>query len=166
MNTLLEEIYASLKNGRDLVVATIIDHHGSTPRTSGSKMIIFTDGSIYGTIGGGAVEGDVIRLAAQLSETEGAHIATYDLSDADQTAGMDLICGGWVQVLLEHVPVSDTTKELYRRAVEMIRNGNSFFWKARISRRNGHWQAERNIDSGGDADPGSGAAFLVRETGG
>lgn len=164
MSTALKEIYTSLKNGRDLVVATIIDHRGSTPRTSGSKMIISADGSISGTIGGGVVEGDVIKLATQLFSTKGALIAHYDLSDSDHTAGMDLICGGRIQILLEHVPVSNTTRELYRSAVEMIRNGHSFLWKARITAHDSRWQVERKIETKAEADPTSEALPLVQES--
>jgi xanthine dehydrogenase accessory factor len=164
MNTALEEINELLQKGRDLVVATIIDHRGSTPRTSGSKMIVLADGSIYGTIGGGAVEGNVIKLATQLFSTQGALIAHYDLSDSDHAGGMDLICGGRIQILLEHVPVSDTNRELYRSAVEMIRNGHSFLWKARITAHDRRWRVERKIETEAKLKPSGRAASSVQES--
>lgn len=48
----IEHILTTLKQGKQLVAATIMSSNGSTPRTSGSKMLIFKDGSITGTIGG------------------------------------------------------------------------------------------------------------------
>ena len=45
MYELFEEIFLSLKNGKDLVLATIITESGSTPRTSGSKMVVYDDAS-------------------------------------------------------------------------------------------------------------------------
>lgn len=166
MNTSLEEINALLQKGRGLVVATIIDHHGSTPRTSGSKMIVFADGSISGTIGGGAVEGNVIKLATQLFGTQGALVIHYDLSDSDHTAGMDLICGGKIQILLEHVPASDANRELYRSAVEMIRSGHSFLWIARITSHDGRWRVERKIETEAELKPSGRAASSVQESAG
>ena len=53
MSELFQEIHQSLVNGKELVLATVVGHRGSTPRASGSSMIVYSDGSIYGTIGGG-----------------------------------------------------------------------------------------------------------------
>lgn len=72
MREIFDEIYQALLNGQELTVATIISDTGSTPRSSGSKMIVYPYGDISGTIGGGAVEGDVIQRALRLFETQGA----------------------------------------------------------------------------------------------
>ena len=61
MKTIFHEIHQALHNGQDLAVAAIVRASGSTPRTAGSKLIVYPDGAISGTIGGGAVEGDVIQ---------------------------------------------------------------------------------------------------------
>ncbi|MCK9424033.1 MAG: XdhC family protein, partial [Bacteroidales bacterium] len=37
----------------------VVDSRGSTPRKQGAKMIVFADGSVYGSIGGGSVEKEV-----------------------------------------------------------------------------------------------------------
>jgi xanthine dehydrogenase accessory factor len=72
MNEIFYEICRALLIGQELAVATIISDRGSTPRTSGSRMIVYPDGDISGTIGGGAVEGDVIQRALRLFDTQGA----------------------------------------------------------------------------------------------
>ena len=45
------------------VVATIVKVVGSAPREVGAKMAVYGEGSILGTIGGGAGEGKVIEQA-------------------------------------------------------------------------------------------------------
>jgi len=50
-----------------LMLATIISTTGSTPASAFSKMIITSDSSI-GTVGGGCLEGDVLKAAKRLSE--------------------------------------------------------------------------------------------------
>jgi xanthine/CO dehydrogenase XdhC/CoxF family maturation factor len=40
-----------LEKGESFVLATIVSHAGSTPRTSGSKMIVTAGGRGIGTIG-------------------------------------------------------------------------------------------------------------------
>lgn len=37
-------------------LVTIIETKGSTPRKAGANMIVYEDGSVYGTIGGGCAE--------------------------------------------------------------------------------------------------------------
>ena len=48
---------------KTLAVATILYTCGSTPRKAGTSMVVFPDGSIFGTIGGGRAENE-IRLSA------------------------------------------------------------------------------------------------------
>ena len=50
-------------------VATIVRAAGSTPRKEGAKMLVFPDGTIRGTIGGGLCESEVIRRAAAMAGT-------------------------------------------------------------------------------------------------
>lgn len=42
--------------GRELVLVTVVKTQGSTPREVGAKMLVVSDGSFYGTIGGGGLE--------------------------------------------------------------------------------------------------------------
>ncbi|MBN2466558.1 MAG: XdhC family protein, partial [Deltaproteobacteria bacterium] len=45
-----------LERGEDIVLATVLNHRGSTPRKPGTKMVVCSNGSIIGTIGGGVLE--------------------------------------------------------------------------------------------------------------
>jgi len=133
MGAMFHEIHQALLDGQELAVATIIGDRGSTPRTSGSKMIVYRNGGITGTIGGGAVEGDVIQRAMRLFETRGAQIVSYDLSRNANLHRMDVICGGRMQVLIEHVPAHEKNIELYNAAQEEISMSRSFFWIGKIT---------------------------------
>ena len=55
--------YLSQRTDETLAVATILHTAGSTPRKAGTSMVVFPDGSIFGTIGGGRAENE-IRLSA------------------------------------------------------------------------------------------------------
>jgi len=52
MMEMFRGIYRALRRGQEPAVAAIIRARGSTPRTSGSGLIIYPDGAISGTIGG------------------------------------------------------------------------------------------------------------------
>ena len=56
------------KNGPHIALVSIIAHKGSTPQSSGNKMIVFPSGSIQGTIGGGSLEHQVTKLALHAME--------------------------------------------------------------------------------------------------
>ncbi|MCA1945400.1 MAG: XdhC family protein [Desulfovibrio sp.] len=81
-------------------LVTILHQDGSTPRTAGARMLVFPDGSIQGTIGGGLVEAKAMTLAATVLQTGVAVTAAYDLAGANGQ-GMDMICGGRLEVLVE-----------------------------------------------------------------
>lgn len=51
-----EEIVEAIKNNKPYAVATIVKTIGCAPRSAGTKMIVYGDGSFSGTIGGSAVE--------------------------------------------------------------------------------------------------------------
>lgn len=89
----------------DCIIATILDHQGSTPRGTGSKMLIFLDGHIEGTIGGGALEYTIQKQAKQLFESnETSMIVSFSLTNTD-AAKEGMICGGSAKVLLEKASV-------------------------------------------------------------
>jgi xanthine dehydrogenase accessory factor len=82
-----------------VVLATVVQTQGSVPREVGAKMIVWADGSISGTIGGGAGEAKVIQQAKQVLESGENQKVVVDLTGAAhrETQG---ICGGMMQVWL------------------------------------------------------------------
>ncbi len=88
--------------GRTVVLATVVDARGSTPRDVGTKMLIEPGGGLVGTIGGGCGEGDVIAAAAAVAETGTPRLVRVQLTD-DMDSWSPAICGGIMDVLLEPV---------------------------------------------------------------
>jgi xanthine dehydrogenase accessory factor len=130
---LFKEIRNSITNGQELVMATVVGDCGSTPRSSGSKMVVYHDETIAGTIGGGSIEGDVIQRAKKLFGTETALITSYNLNQTGKADDMDLICGGQMQVLLENVACTQNNREMYEFICAEIERSRPFFWVGKIS---------------------------------
>ena len=103
----------TLKSGGDLVLCTIIASSGSTPRGSGAKMAVFADGSTQGTVGGGAVEYESVRLANRALAERTAFTHGFNLSH-NQTADIGMICGGQVVVYFQFFEGGD------QRAIELF----------------------------------------------
>ncbi len=88
----------------DFVIATIVAHQGSTPRSTGTKMVVYPDGRSMGTIGGGTLEANVIEQSLiTLRERKRSTLHSYQFTGKD-AASMDMICGGEVTVMLTYIP--------------------------------------------------------------
>lgn len=84
---------------KQMVAATIVDKCGSTPRIAGTKMLIFQDGTITGTIGGGLIEAAAMEKAADMFLT-GQHTQMFQF---EMTKGESMLCGGSQLVFLERI---------------------------------------------------------------
>ncbi|MBU0971806.1 MAG: XdhC family protein [Proteobacteria bacterium] len=100
MESLTQDILTLLNQGTPFALATIITHKGSTPRTSGSKMVVLGDGRLYGTIGGGLVEARVIETCLDLMSAPQCLIKEFVLNQQLKD-GLDMVCGGDLTVWIE-----------------------------------------------------------------
>ena len=105
MTSFYASLSAELSAGHPAVLCTIVSAHGSTPRSSGAKMLVLADGTAIGTIGGGAAEYQAIQRARELLAEGRSETRTYDLG-YEGDAGM--ICGGTIEVLFQYAAPGDT----------------------------------------------------------
>lgn len=164
MSDLFHEIFESLARGNELVLATVIGDSGSTPRTSGSDMLVYRDGTISGTIGGGSVEGDVIRSALELFVSNGAVISSYNLTRTGRADDMDLVCGGKMQILLEHLAPHDGNVEMFRLMSAEMRKSRPFIWVGRVVENNGQHMVERAVQTADNTWSGTLAKEIELQT--
>ncbi len=80
-------------------LCTIIRSNGSVPRHTGSKMLVLTDGSITGTVGGGELENRVRVEALQAIVDGRPRLLEYNMSDPAR--GDPGVCGGQVEIFVE-----------------------------------------------------------------
>lgn len=103
------EVFAALgealSRGEEAALVTIVSSNGSTPQRVGAKMLVFGDGRIVGTVGGGCYEHDAIGRARQVLASRKAVTVKYDLNDdfAEETG---LVCGGQMEVFIEPIEAS------------------------------------------------------------
>jgi xanthine dehydrogenase accessory factor len=101
----MASIYTTLadleKTGGLAVVCTIVRDRGSVPRHAGSKMVVYPDGHFEGTIGGGEMEGRVIREALAVLAAGSPKLISYSLVNPKE--GDPGVCGGEVEIFLEPV---------------------------------------------------------------
>jgi xanthine dehydrogenase accessory factor len=101
-----------LKKGEDLVLVRITSDKGPVPREAGARMIVFRDGNIIGTIGGGLVEATAIKKAEKVFEE--TCTVVFDINmNAKDAAGDGMICGGKIEVLCEYIFSDDDTVSVF-----------------------------------------------------
>jgi xanthine dehydrogenase accessory factor len=101
----LKQLNNFLIRGEPLAVLTITDVKGSSPRATGAKMIVNSQGRLWGTIGGGKLEDLAISDALNILKGNLTHKFQYPLSEK---AGQ--CCGGSVEILIEPL---NTSPQLY-----------------------------------------------------
>lgn len=93
----IEAITYCKKSAKPWVMATVIGTKGSTPRDSGSKMVV-TEDELFDTVGGGKLEFLIIQKARELLLT-GTN--QHSLEHFPLAAKSQQCCGGVMNVLLE-----------------------------------------------------------------
>ena len=91
-----KEIVALRKAGVGCAIVTITEAKGSVPRSAGAKMLVKPDGSIIGTVGGGAVEKRLIEEA--LTALEKGQPKSLHLNLGKELA---MSCGGAITAFIE-----------------------------------------------------------------
>ena len=87
---IIREQAKAIEAKRAHAVVTITHSDGSTPRSSG-KMLVYPDGSICGSVGGGPVEQMAIRDAVDCIRRDHGGIRSYELTRDGNT---NMTCGG------------------------------------------------------------------------
>lgn len=86
---------------RPAALCMVINSRGSTPRSGGSKMLVYEDGSIIGTVGGGELENRVRREALDAIRDGKTRLLTYNMVDPEK--GDPGVCGGTVEIYVEPI---------------------------------------------------------------
>jgi xanthine dehydrogenase accessory factor len=103
------EVFAALgealTHGEEVALVTIVAANGSTPQRVGAKMLVYADGRVVGTIGGGCYENEALWKAREALKTRKAITVRYELAD-DFAEESGLICGGQMEVFIEPIEPS------------------------------------------------------------
>ena len=106
MKSLFDSLSLIEQHGDPAALCTIIKARGSVPRHVGSKMIVYADAHIEGTVGGGEMESRVIRDALEAIKTDDAKIVHYEL--IDPKSGDPGVCGGELEIFVEPIKPKPT----------------------------------------------------------
>lgn len=79
-------------------LATVIERSGSAPQVTGAKLLLCEDGDLVGTVGGGAIEAQVLDACrATLRDGRARKIEAHLVRD------LGMCCGGSMEVFVEYL---------------------------------------------------------------
>ncbi|MDQ6912221.1 MAG: XdhC family protein [Verrucomicrobiota bacterium] len=99
-DALLAELIAAREARLPCALVTVAAATGSVPRAAGSKMLVYADGKISGTIGGGKFEALVRDEAIAALHAKKTLLKSYPLHEGEPDS-FGAICGGEATVLIE-----------------------------------------------------------------
>ena len=100
---ILEEANDWLQAKQQVVLATVIQTWGSSPRPVGSRMIVNNSGDFSGSVSGGCVETAVVRECLDLLKKK-KPFKKIEFKISDKSAWeVGLACGGEIAIFLEQI---------------------------------------------------------------
>jgi xanthine/CO dehydrogenase XdhC/CoxF family maturation factor len=101
-DNILEQAAAWKDAGRGVALATVIQTWGSSPRPTGSQLVIDDKGAMIGSVSGGCIESAVVHEAQQVIEDGEPRTLSFGVND-EQAWEVGLTCGGKVKVFVERL---------------------------------------------------------------
>tara|TARA_B100001123_G_scaffold2075_1_gene2886 strand:+ start:40 stop:369 length:330 start_codon:yes stop_codon:yes gene_type:complete len=100
---ILDEAIDWLSSKQSVVLATVIQTWGSSPRQVGSRMIVNNKGDFSGSVSGGCVESAVVRECLGLLK-EKKPFKKIEFKVSNESAWeVGLACGGEIEIFLEQI---------------------------------------------------------------
>jgi xanthine dehydrogenase accessory factor len=106
MDAISQAIVDVLQNNKPAALATVVKTRGASPRNAGAKMLVYPDGTIVGSVGGGEMELRVIAAAKDaLRDGQPRYL---DMTLSNEQRGDPMICGGEMEIFVEPLLTAPT----------------------------------------------------------
>ena len=99
-DSLFEELAAARRSRTPCALVTVAATRGSVPRAAGSKMLVYANGRVSGSVGGGKFESLVMAEAQKQMRKKKPLLKSYPLHEGAPDS-FGAICGGETTVLIE-----------------------------------------------------------------
>lgn len=118
-NHLYANLFSFLQKNKKCVFATVTSTIGSAPQIPGSSAIFGRSGLLSGTVGGGATELAVAKIATKIFRSKKPGYFNFDLNH-EIADNQGPICGGAMNILIDanpgiHLPVFEALTESVKK---------------------------------------------------
>jgi xanthine dehydrogenase accessory factor len=136
---LVKTINEQLNAGFPVVLISVMNLQGSSPRHEGTKMAVGADGKVHGTIGGSLIEAAAIKESKTVFSDRKSKVFSFALNNKDTNAP-GMICGGTADILLDFITPSEENRRFSRRWCDSASRGGSFYVLTHLKGKNETFQ--------------------------
>ena len=101
MSDIFEEIARIKRERLSAALATVVRGGSGVPGKTGFRMLVYPDGKILGTVGGGLLETKVCQEALRCIQEKTSRLLKLELNQTDH--GIGVLCGGEAEVFVEPI---------------------------------------------------------------
>ena len=106
MDIFSQALVQVLQDNKPAALANVVKTRGASPREAGAKMLVYPNGSIVGSVGGGDMELRVINAAKDaLRDGKPRYL---DMTLSNEGHGDPMICGGEMEIFVEPITLVPT----------------------------------------------------------
>lgn len=121
------QILKTLEMYMSAVMVTVCETSGSVPRGPGAKLVVFENGSISGTIGGGSIEAKAIQNAKEMLGKPNTVIThRYQLNTGNE---LNMLCGGTLTLMFESFLSGKSTVQQFLKFGKSLEQPEGLIWK-------------------------------------
>ncbi len=102
MKSIYSEIIDLAEGTVSGVLVTVVEKEGSGPAATGTKMIVYKNGTISGTVGGGSIEQMAIKKALMLFDLQQNAMEKYTMDEPGEGTTTGMLCGGTATLFFEY----------------------------------------------------------------
>jgi len=130
---------------KQFALATVFHVRGSAYRREGTRMLIKRDGSWFGNISGGCLEGNILKQAQKVIESNESRLITYDTRESrNKEIRVALGCNGVIDILIE--AVTQNLYDLCASIIEIFQQEKTAFLSTEIQLIKNKISVERRLN--------------------
>jgi xanthine dehydrogenase accessory factor len=102
MSDIFEEVAMLKREHKTAALATVVGGEKGSPGKTGFRMLVYPDGKISGTVGGGLLEAKVREEALRCISDKKTRLLELALDD-ESAESIGVLCGGQVKIFIEPI---------------------------------------------------------------
>ena len=95
-----QQVIQAKQSNKLYAIATVVQTEGNTPRNPGAKMLVYADGTLYGSVGGGVVEKQAVADCLQAMHSGETMLKTYSAASPEMVE-RGMVCGNNMTIFIE-----------------------------------------------------------------
>jgi len=117
---IVKKSIALLSNDQFITLCTVVQTWGSSPRPTGSMMLISQNGNLYGSVSGGCIEDDLLDKynSGYFDESK---ISSLIYDGTTENSSIKIPCASILKIIVERIHNSDELKQIHEHLCKDIR---------------------------------------------